>query len=81
MVGREVTGDYYRSDYGEKVSDEVVLSVKDVTVPGLIENVSFDLHKGEILGFGGLSESASDCSGCAVSDITGIWWTFRVWYA
>ena len=57
MVGREVTGDYYRSDYGEKVSDEVVLSVKDVTVPGLIENVSFDLHKGEILGFGGLSES------------------------
>ena len=54
MVGREVTGDYYRSDYGEKVSDEVVLSVKDVTVPGLIENVSFDLHKGEILGFGGL---------------------------
>ena len=36
MVGREVTGDYYRSDYGEKVSDEVVLSVKNVTVPGLI---------------------------------------------
>ena len=30
MVGREVTGDYYRSDYGEKVSDEVVLSVKNV---------------------------------------------------
>ena len=28
MVGREVTGDYYRADYGEKVSDEVVLSVK-----------------------------------------------------
>ena len=26
MVGREVTGDYYRSDYGEKISDEVVLS-------------------------------------------------------
>ena len=42
MVGREVTGDYYRSDYGEKVSDEVVLSVKNVTVPGLIEDISFD---------------------------------------
>ena len=54
MVGREVTGDYYRADYGEKVSDEVVLSVKNVTVPGLIEDVSFDLHKGEILGFAGL---------------------------
>ena len=57
MVGREVTGDYYRADYGEKVSEEVVLSVENVTVPGQIENITFQLHKGEILGFGGLSES------------------------
>ncbi len=57
MVGREVTGDYYRSDYGEKVSDEVVFSVRNVSVPGQISDISFDLHKGEILGFGGLSES------------------------
>ena len=66
MVGREVTGDYYRSDYGEKVSDEVVLSVKNVTVPGLIEDISFDLHKGEILGFGGLSESGMHEIGKAI---------------
>ena len=39
------------------MSDEVVMRVKNVTVPGLISNVSFDLHRGEILGFGGLSES------------------------
>ena len=57
MVGREVTGDYYRADYDEEVSNKVVLSVKNVTVPGLISNISFELHKGEILGFGGLSES------------------------
>ena len=57
MVGREVTGDYYRADYGEPISDKVVLSVQNVTVPGIISNISFDLHKGEILGFGGLSES------------------------
>ena len=57
MVGREVSREYYRADYGEEVSAEVVMRVKDVTVPGLISNVSFDLHKGEILGFGGLSES------------------------
>ena len=57
MVGREVTGDYYRSDYGEKVSDTVVLSVDHVTVPGQIHDISFELHRGEILGFGGLSES------------------------
>ena len=57
MVGREVTGHYYRTDYGEKISDEVVMSVRNVTVPGQIHDISFDLHKGEILGFGGLSES------------------------
>ena len=57
MVGREVTGDYYRADYGEPVSKEVVLSVQNVSVPGQISNITFDLHKGEILGFGGLSES------------------------
>ncbi len=57
MVGREVTGKYYRADYDEEVSDEVVMKVEDVSVPGLISHVSFELHKGEILGFGGLSES------------------------
>ena len=57
MVGREVSGEYYRADYDETVSDEVVMRVENVTVPGLISDISFDLHKGEILGFGGLSES------------------------
>ena len=66
MVGREVTGDYYRPDYDEKVSDEVVLSVRNVSVPGVLENVSFDLHKGEILGFGGLSESGMHEIGKAI---------------
>ena len=66
MVGREVTGKYYRADYGEKVSDEVVLSVRNVSVPGLIHDVSFDLHKGEILGFGGLSESGMHEVGKAI---------------
>ena len=66
MVGREVTGDYYREDYGEKVYGEVVLSVKNVTVPGVISDVSFELHKGEILGFGGLSESGMHEVGKAI---------------
>ncbi len=56
MVGREIGTAYYRTDYGEPISGEVVVSVKDVNVPGEIHNVSFDLHRGEILGFGGLSE-------------------------
>lgn len=66
MVGREVTGDYYRSDYGSVVSEEVVLSVKNVTVPGRIKDVNFELHKGEILGFGGLSESGMHEIGKAI---------------
>ena len=56
MVGREIGSAYYRADYGEKVSDEVVLTVDNVSVPGEISGISFQLHRGEILGFGGLSE-------------------------
>lgn len=56
MVGREIGSAYYRTDYGTPVSDEVVLKVSGVTVPGEIEDVTFELHRGEILGFGGLSE-------------------------
>ena len=66
MVGRELEGDYYRKQFGESVKDEVVLSVKNVSVPGLLEDVSFDLHKGEILGFGGLSESGMHEIGKAI---------------
>ena len=56
MVGREIGSAYYRTDYGTPVSDEVVLKVRDVSVPGEIADISFDLHRGEILGIGGLSE-------------------------
>ena len=56
MVGREIGNSYYRTDYGEKISDEVVISVKNVSVKGQIDNLSLELHKGEILGIGGLSE-------------------------
>ena len=56
MVGREMTGDYYRSDFSQPVSDEVVLRMKDVTTAfGMLMNFSMELHKGEILGIGGLS--------------------------
>ena len=56
MVGREMKGSYYRSDYGTSVSDEIVLDVDDVTSgSGLLMNFSMKVHKGEILGIGGLS--------------------------
>ncbi|MCD8152117.1 MAG: sugar ABC transporter ATP-binding protein, partial [Clostridiales bacterium] len=56
MVGREMSGDYYRSDYGTPVSDEVVVKVDNVTTgTGMLMNFSMELHKGEVLGIGGLS--------------------------
>jgi ribose transport system ATP-binding protein len=66
MVGRVLDDRYYRTDYGEPVSNEVVLSVKGVTVPAQIKNLSFDLHRGEILGIGGLSECGMHEVGKAV---------------
>ena len=56
MVGLEIGSAYYRTDYDRPVSTEVVLSVQKVSVPGELDGISFDLHRGEILGFGGLSE-------------------------
>jgi ribose transport system ATP-binding protein len=56
MVGREMKGSYYRSDYGTPVNEEVVVDVEDVTSgSGLLMNFSMQVHRGEILGIGGLS--------------------------
>ena len=66
MVGRQMDGEYYREDMAPSYKDEVVLSVKDVTVEGEIEDISFDVHAGEILGFCGLSDSGIHSIGKAV---------------
>jgi ribose transport system ATP-binding protein len=66
MVGRELGNRYYRTDYGMSVSDEVVLMVDDMSVPGEIRDISFRLHKGEILGIGGLSECGMHEAGKAI---------------
>ena len=56
MVGRKVDNRYYRTDYGTPVSEQVVYSMNHVTTKGLLKDVSLELHKGEILGIGGLSD-------------------------
>ena len=66
MVGREISGDYYRADMKPDYRDDVVLSVNGLTIPGEIEDVSFDVHEGEILGFCGLSDSGIHTIGKAV---------------
>lgn len=56
MVGREMGEKYYRSDWNGALSEEVVLDVDRVTSGfGLLMNFSMKVHKGEILGIGGLS--------------------------
>ncbi|MGN1003382.1 MAG: sugar ABC transporter ATP-binding protein [Oscillospiraceae bacterium] len=66
MVGRQVSGDYYREDMKADYDDEVVLTVKDLCVPGELEDINFELHAGEILGFCGLSDSGIHSVGKAV---------------
>ena len=55
MIGRELKGDYYRSDFTPSHMEEVTLTAEHITLPGLLEDVSLQLRKGEIVGIGGLS--------------------------
>ncbi len=54
MIGRELKGDYYRSDFTATAMDEVALKAENVSV-GDIFDIDLTLHKGEIVGIGGLS--------------------------
>lgn len=54
MVGRDIGEKFYRSDYVSSSSDEVALEFKNISA-GRIKNFSLELHKGEIVGIGGLS--------------------------
>jgi ribose transport system ATP-binding protein len=51
MVGRDLASYYTKNDNAE---DEVVLEVKDLSDGKRVKKVSFDLHRGEILGVSGL---------------------------
>ena len=57
MVGRELNEDYYRVDDKEDYEDEVVFSLKNISSATGINDVSVDVHKGEIVAFCGLSDS------------------------
>ena len=61
MVGREIGEAYYREDYDSSHRPEVALELKNLTF-GPIKDFSLTLHKGEIVGFGGLS-------GCGMHEI------------
>ena len=55
MIGRELQGDYYRSDFTPSRQEEIALIAEHITLPGILEDVNLTLYKGEIVGIGGLS--------------------------
>lgn len=63
MVGREITGSFYRADYDGKIDEsKVALKLENVTLSDTIRNISLEAHRGEILGIGGLT-------GCGMHEI------------
>lgn len=61
MVGREIGEKYYREDMEPSSLPEVALTLDHISF-GEIHDFSLKLHKGEIVGFGGLS-------GCGMHEI------------
>jgi inositol transport system ATP-binding protein len=51
MVGREITNMFPKIDC--PIGD-IILEVKDLTIPGVFHDISFSLRRGEILGLAGL---------------------------
>ena len=54
MIGRELKGEYYRSDFTPSAMEEIALKAEHITA-GDLRDVSLTLHRGEIVGIGGLS--------------------------
>ena len=65
MVGRELKGNYYRND-SDGYSDAVVLKADCITTMKDLLCYSLELHKGEILGLGGLSHCGMHTVGRAL---------------
>jgi len=60
MVGRSLQAEYYRETRQKPFSDEVALEVEDLALRGSYHDVSFTLHKGEILGIAGVIGSGRE---------------------
>lgn len=65
MVGREINGNYYRNDY-DPFEKEVVLRADCITTMKDLLCFTLELHKGEILGIGGLSHCGMHTLGKAL---------------
>lgn len=55
MIGREIAENFYRTDYTATSDEKIAIKVDNVAY-GILEDISLELKKGEILGIGGLTE-------------------------
>lgn len=59
MIGRDLTGNYYRSDSDTEIQQEdysPVLDIQNLSFGRTVRQVNLQLNKGEILGIGGLTD-------------------------
>ncbi len=69
MIGRKLTGNYYRVDM-DGYDSEVVLRADCITTMEDLMCFNLELHKGEILGIGGLSSCGMHTLGKAMFGLT-----------
>jgi len=70
MVGREIGKQIYPEDRDFDLTGEIVLDVRGLHVPKRLQDISLELHRGEILGVGGLKGSGGDALvGAIIGDI------------
>jgi ribose transport system ATP-binding protein len=60
MVGRQLQHEYYREERQTKPSPSVALKVEKLSKTGAFQDVSFDLHEGEVLGIAGVIGSGRE---------------------
>lgn len=66
MIGRELQGDYYRTDSEGTHMEAVALQAEHLTLGEELKDVSITLYKGEIVGVGGLSSCGMHTLGKAL---------------
>ena len=66
MIGRELQGDYYRSDFTPSSQSEDAIIARNLKYKDELKSVSITLKKGEIVGIGGLSSCGMHALGKAM---------------